>query len=690
MSLHSNNVRRNLSMRTIIQVFARALTAVVCVSPLWAQAQSQDLLPPQTQLVASSGAPTATEETFAIAAVAAGSAQPDLVVTFTDLVTPAPLGSASLVVTQGAAVVATTALAASATTATLALPAAVGQYTLRVIGTPDAAAGVGTFTVCVAPKSTPAACIQSASLSGNITLQSAAADPTLTTVSATLTVTAAGSYTFTYVDENFPAPLNSANIAPGFALFQGANPIAVPLPASPATLTLSVGTYTLLGIAQADPTLKAGLFGLSISGPAGTSLLNTAYPIGTLAAASPLNNPSAQSVKLTVTDFAFPTALGNVSALVTSGATTVGSASATGGAANFSAPAGVLQVWSFGAAATGAGTYEVDLASAAASLLQAAFGVSDAGSFAYAFVSPQPLAAGVYEATANDFQFPAALTAVQFAVAQKGSILTQSIALGALQFTAAAAPVVILIDATPSANGNGLVDVNVQTSGTSPQLVFDRLQPVMNVPQGFTSQSIMLGTSGNFDVTLDDLKFPAQFQNLAMVGTSAGTVLGKVYGAGTFTIAATPGNYQFTIVAIPAIDQQFGLYGIQIADSAPTVALTASPASVPAGTTTTLSWTTTNATSCTASGGTFTGSQATGSGSLAVVVAATTTYTLMCTGGGGSVSQSATVTATAAPSTSHGGGGAIGLNLLALLWVLAWERLRFAAGNRVPSAQRAT
>jgi hypothetical protein len=661
-------------MNMMIQNLARWLIALAPLCPMWAAAQSADPLPPQTQLVAVNGAPAATQETFTIAAVASGSTQPDLIVTFTDFQTPAALSAASVVVTQGAAIVGTTALAGTAKTATLALPAAVGQYVLRVIGTPDAKAGEGTFSVCVAPKTTPSACIPSASLAGNVTVQSAPADPTVTTFSATLTVTVGGSYSFAYADQKFPAALNSAN-PPSLALFQGAALVAVPLPASPATLSLSPGTYTLFGVAQADPTVQAGLFGISVSGPSGISLLNASYPIGTLAPSSLLNNASAQSLTLTVTDFAFPTALGSASALVTSGATSLGTATAAGGASSFAVPAGTLQVWSFGAAATGAGTYEVDLTSGTTSLLRSALGVSGAGSFAYAFVSPKPLAAGVYEATANDFQFPAALTAVQFAVAQNGFVLKQAITVGALQFTAAAGPIVLLIDATPSANGNGLVDVNVQTSGSSPQPVFDQLQPVTNVPGGFTSQAITLGTSGNFDVTLNDLKFPGKFLDLALIGTSAGTVLGKVYGAGTFPIAAAPGNYQFTIVAIPAVIQQYGLYGIQIADSAPTLTLTASPSSVAAGGLTTLSWTTTNATACAASGGAFTGSQATGSGSTSVVVSASTTYTLTCTGPGGSASQTATVTATQA-SSSKGGGGGIGQGLCGILGILVFARLR--------------
>ena len=60
-------------------------------------------------------------------------------------------------------------------------------------------------------------------------------------------------------------------------------------------------------------------------------------------------------------------------------------------------------------------------------------------------------------------------------------------------------------------------------------------------------------------------------------------------------------------------------------------------------------------TTCTASGGSFTGSGT--SGTASVTLSATTTYTMTCTGTGGSGTQSVTVTATAAPSKS--GGGAI-------------------------------
>ena len=76
---------------------------------------------------------------------------------------------------------------------------------------------------------------------------------------------------------------------------------------------------------------------------------------------------------------------------------------------------------------------------------------------------------------------------------------------------------------------------------------------------------------------------------------------------------------------------------------APIVTLTASPTSINAGQSSTLTWSSTGATSCTASGGTFTGTKALSS-SQSVSPTASTTYTLTCTGSGGSTSKSTTVT----------------------------------------------
>jgi hypothetical protein len=77
----------------------------------------------------------------------------------------------------------------------------------------------------------------------------------------------------------------------------------------------------------------------------------------------------------------------------------------------------------------------------------------------------------------------------------------------------------------------------------------------------------------------------------------------------------------------------------------PTVSISASPASIAAGSSSTLTWSSADAASCTASGG-WSGARAT-SGSQAVSPSSTTSYALSCTGAGGSASQSATVTVAA-------------------------------------------
>jgi hypothetical protein len=275
-------------------------------------------------------------------------------------------------------------------------------------------------------------------------------------------------------------------------------------------------------------------------------------------------------------------------------------------------------------------------------------------------VTPTPLAAGAYQATAADLQFPSQLTALSFAVAQKGVILQKSATPATVDFQATAGNAVLLASAqapaSTSASGIGLFDVNIQSTGASAALVYDKTQSVSTTAGALLdSQSLTLGINGSFNASLTDLKFPAAFDSLALVVSRGSEVLGKIYGGGTFTFSGTPGSYQLTFVASPAANQDVGFYAVSIVDTPPAVTLTSSVSSAATGTAITLNWTATDASACTASGGTFTGSEPASSGSTSVQLSATTTYTLSCTGPGGTASQSVTVTATAAPSSSGGG-----------------------------------
>jgi hypothetical protein len=660
---------------SMIQLPAKGIGALFMAwCALAGVARAADPIPAEVRFVAANSAAPPTTQMFTIAT------STDLVVTLTDQNFPAPLVSGGVLVTQGGTVAGSATFVAPsgsgvAPPAVASIPAAMGNYTLYVFGVPGSG-GVGTFSACVAPKTSPSNCIQSASIAGIITVPTAT-DPTLANTVTPLTVTADDMYTFTFGDLSFPVALNTP---PSLALFQGSQPVIPPGQSTPgitsgSALHLIPGSYQLFAIAKADPTVMAGLYSVNIAGTlGGAPLLSATFPVG-LSVAAPtaasLLLSSPQSLTLTVTDYGFPAPLASASALLTAGSTVVGTANGTGGPQTYTAPAGQIRLWTYGNPTSGAGTYSVDVSAGASDLYTFAQGVSSGNTYAYAYVPGSPLAAGAYQATAADLQFPSQLASLSFAVAQKGVILQKSVPVtppgATVNFNAAAGSVVILASAQPpasgSVSGNGLFDVNLQSTGASANLVFDQTQSVSSTPALFDSQALTIGVSASFDATLTDLKVPAAFDTLALIVSRGSAVLGKIYGGGsggnTFSFMASAGTYQLTFVATPSAMQNFGAYATSVVFSPPVVTLTASATSVAVGGTVTLNWSASNAASCTASGGTFTGSQPTSTTSLAVVVSVTTNYMLSCTGAGGTSSKTVTVTATPAKASGGGGGGAV-------------------------------
>jgi hypothetical protein len=605
-----------------------------------------------------------------------------LTLTLTDLQEPAAFTSLQVAVTLGDTLVGSATMNPATHSATLAIPAAAGNYTLYVIGTPNSAQGFGSFGVCVAPAASPTSCVAAYSFSGNIQTPSGTSSTGTSTLNTNFTSTVAGTYTVSLTDDAFPVALQSLSAG----IFQGSNPISVNIPAgTPTQVTLAAGTsYQLLVAAIAGTTLPAGLYGIQITDPTGASVFSRTLPVGTLPAATIVDNTTAQALTLSLTDYGYPAPLAGVGAAVTEGAKALASLTAPGVLANISgATAGSVSIWQYAAAGTGPGVYGLSVypsSGEGASLFSTTQVVNPTGvaTSSYAFIATIPTA-GTYNLVAVDFQFPAALQSLKATVAQNGAVLAQS---STGNFTAAAGPVVVLVNATPPQTGSGIFGVTVQTSGTSPQTLLDQTQAVGGV---FTTQTINLGTSGGYTVALNDLGFPETFENLAVVVSRDSKVQGKIFAGGAFQFTGIPGSqYIVSIVATPNSDN-YGLYSLSIASSVPTVTFSASPTSVTAGGTTTLTWSSTNATACTASGSsTWTGAQAS-SGTLAVVVSATATLTLNCTGPGGSASQSVNVTATAAPASSGGGGGSLDWGLLAMLGALLlagrWFHLEVAVAQ---------
>ncbi|MBS0376628.1 MAG: S8 family peptidase [Proteobacteria bacterium] len=161
----------------------------------------------------------------------------------------------------------------------------------------------------------------------------------------------------------------------------------------------------------------------------------------------------------------------------------------------------------------------------------------------------------------------------------------------------------------------------------------------------------------------------------ALTGTSgASTALAAAPASGTVTVALVvtddQGDSDMAAITVTAAGASSGAPAsagsaacpVAIPPPAPTVALSATPASVSAGGSASLSWSSRNAAGCTA-GGAWSGTlPPNGSQSVSPAGSGTSTYTLTCSGAGGSAAASATVTVAAA---GGGGGGAVDLASLA-------------------------
>jgi hypothetical protein len=106
-------------------------------------------------------------------------------------------------------------------------------------------------------------------------------------------------------------------------------------------------------------------------------------------------------------------------------------------------------------------------------------------------------------------------------------------------------------------------------------------------------------------------------------------------------------NFRLVLLVSPLL-----ITGHAVGQTPPAVTLSASPTSIPNGASSTLAWTSANATSCSGTGKGFSPSGP--SGSLAVSPGVTNTYSITCTGASGSASQSVAVAVTAAPAFAIG------------------------------------
>lgn len=117
-------------------------------------------------------------------------------------------------------------------------------------------------------------------------------------------------------------------------------------------------------------------------------------------------------------------------------------------------------------------------------------------------------------------------------------------------------------------------------------------------------------------------------------------------GSTTLTNRTSTGTYTLTCTGAGGSASQNAT--ISVTSPAPTVTISASPASVAYNGSSTLTWSSTNATACTASGA-WNVPTATSGSQVLNLLTATSNYTLTCSGAGGSVNQTVTITVAPPP-----------------------------------------
>ena len=719
-------MRRNQSARPPRRV--RCFLPLIAGLAACGGALAQTALVTTTHTVVAADEPQAVEQTFTIPTAGTYS------VTLTDLgaeLSPsAPLASVAMAVTQGTALAGTPTSVTAPGTAIKISPTAATTYTVHVVGLPNTTvAGSGPFEVDVTDSSGNIVTDSSGNkLSWIDTLSPPATQPSgVGILSGTFTVSTSEVYTVSMADLynstanlQFAAPLEN----PGLIVVDATTGTVVAmLSAFGSTQTLQAlspgDTYRIVAYAQ-QSAAPGGLFGVSV-GTAGSQVYGGVQPVGSVTllqtSVSGTEKTSfslaATGATLTLNNLAFPsvTLASAGAALVDASAQQVVAAVTTTGSVNYSAPStsDAYQVYAYATPDTTVqeGAYTVTVQQGTAfpfSTAQAVISSSNSSTTSEFNLDIDIPSSGTYALTLTDFGYPDPLSAAALGVIQNGQLVNAISSASNFTATLSQGPATILAFGSEGAPqgqstvGPGLmgIDLGPSAGGT----------PVLDVTEGvgagFSSSSFTTTSAEEVGGTVADLGFPAALQSLNVAVTSGTTLIGDISAPesnGSIPQFMTTANttYDVTVLAQPAASssttsqtEEAGTYAMGMYPS-PVVTLSASSSTITSGGTVSLSWTATNATSCTASASPtnsgWTGSESPGGGPVTTAaLTATTDFSLSCTGGGGTGSASVTVTVSAASSGGHGGGGSLDPELLlALAAILA---LRASASRSAAARAR--
>jgi hypothetical protein len=431
--------------------------------------------------------------------------------------------------------------------------------------------------------------------------------------------------------------------------------------------------YELFIFAELAANAPRGLVGVNLRDTAtGAEQFAEVHEIGEWPYELAFDVAAAAVVTVATNDLQFPFPLASLGAVVV-GDGRLAAPKLTGAASATFSAAGAYTVYVDALqSATGAGSFGVQVTDdgTGARLLEAVQNV----------VAPSPVtdvaavqkgfdiaAAGDYTLTLTDFGiagFFDAFTSVSLALTRDNQIVGQPLTgPGNLAFTATPGhySIAILADPTGTA-GEGLLGLRVRGPGND--VVYEETAAVGT---DFISEKFDVTATQSVDAVLTDLKFVGAFAEIKVAVTRGGERFGEIIGNGKITIpSAAPGTYFVNMLATPDAALGYSTLGLKVSVTPPlpTVTMAASATSVTAGGNTTLTWSSTNAASCAASGA-WSGSRALSGSAQVGPLTANSAFTLSCTGTGGTDDETVNVTITAAQRS--GGGGAADWAMLLLL-----------------------
>lgn len=551
-----------------------------------------------------------------------------------------------------------------------------GTYRVHVLGTIRPGETGGLFGISVAPPAGGAAVLEEA----DAIATDSGPGPGQSQLHATFTIATPGSYQLELIDRVFPAALAETNV---ILLRRNANGAVEEMGRGTGTGTFTVpiaiatagDTYDLFVTATAGAD-QAGLYTVSLSGgPASAVVYRSDNAVGKLPPPRDVNITTAGTYSLALVDLEFPEALTSFSAVVTQNGEVQGRVDGTAGSGDVTLSQGTAQLFVATTSST-TGAMSVRLAQGS----QVAYSdvhITDASSdpttpAIYSFSPSESVVAGNYTLTIADFRFPSQLPSIDTAVVQGTTVahLADEAGVDTVALQAGQLRVLVAVTPPPAAGttpGNGMFALTLATQPGN-AVVFEGTQGVGGL---FNSRAVDLPAAGRYDVSLQDFEFPERLRTSWLAITRGTTIVGQVIGSSSIqNLQLDAGTHVLNFLGQPAENASYGAFGLKVADSVPppVVTLSASPTSVTSGQGATLTWSATDATSCTASGGwsgtkTVSGTQPSGA------LTANTTFEIECTGPGGRDDASVTVTVNA-PSPGGGGGGQLDPLLLIYLSVM--------------------